>query len=90
MPACSLLTAPLLFTVLACVLVLVLVLLLGVACAGLSTDEVFVLDGLSANLHYSLGNLVFDVGGNAIKRLQVAGLYPVAILIKPKSVESIM
>ena len=32
--------------VLACVLVLVLVLLLGVACAGLSTDEVFVLDGV--------------------------------------------
>ncbi|SEH80015.1 membrane or secreted protein [Bathymodiolus azoricus thioautotrophic gill symbiont] len=32
--------------VLACVLVLVLVLLLGVTCAGLSTDEVFVLDGV--------------------------------------------
>jgi hypothetical protein len=30
------------FYVLACVLVLVLVLLLGVACAGVSTDEVFV------------------------------------------------
>lgn len=33
---------------------------------------------------------ILDVSGNAIKRLQVAGLYPVAILIKPKSVESIM
>jgi hypothetical protein len=29
-----------------CVLVLVLVLLLGVTCAGLLTDEVFVLDGV--------------------------------------------
>ncbi|KAL3847162.1 hypothetical protein ACJMK2_018088 [Sinanodonta woodiana] len=33
---------------------------------------------------------ILDVSGNAIKRLQVAGLYPVAILIKPKSMESIM
>ncbi|XP_078312483.1 disks large homolog 1-like isoform X2 [Crassostrea virginica] len=33
---------------------------------------------------------ILDVSGNAIKRLQVAGLYPVAILIKPKSTESIM
>lgn len=33
---------------------------------------------------------ILDVSGNAIKRLQVAGLYPVAILIKPKSIESIM
>lgn len=30
------------------------------------------------------------MSGNAIKRLQVAQLYPVAIFIKPKSVESIM
>ncbi|KAK3586640.1 hypothetical protein CHS0354_024246 [Potamilus streckersoni] len=33
---------------------------------------------------------ILDVSGNAIKRLQVAGLYPVAVLIKPKSMESIM
>ena len=31
-----------------------------------------------------------DVSGNAIKRLQVAQLYPIAIFIKPKSVEAIM
>ncbi|XP_036367215.1 disks large homolog 1 isoform X2 [Octopus sinensis] len=33
---------------------------------------------------------ILDVSGNAIKRLQVAGLYPIAVFIKPKSVESIM
>ncbi|XP_070537894.1 discs large homolog 1-like protein isoform X4 [Ptychodera flava] len=33
---------------------------------------------------------ILDVSGNAIKRLQVAQLYPVAIFIKPKSVEAIM
>jgi len=33
---------------------------------------------------------ILDVSGNAIKRLQVAGLYPIAIFIKPKSSESIM
>ncbi|ENN80236.1 hypothetical protein YQE_03338, partial [Dendroctonus ponderosae] len=33
---------------------------------------------------------ILDVSGNAIKRLQVAQLHPVAIFIKPKSVESIM
>ncbi|XP_078693966.1 disks large homolog 1-like isoform X5 [Branchiostoma floridae x Branchiostoma belcheri] len=33
---------------------------------------------------------ILDVSGNAIKRLQVAQLYPVAIFIKPKSIESIM
>ncbi|XP_052466226.1 discs large homolog 1-like protein isoform X15 [Carassius gibelio] len=33
---------------------------------------------------------ILDVSGNAIKRLQVAVLYPVAIFIKPKSVENIM
>ncbi|XP_052214456.1 disks large homolog 1-like isoform X2 [Dreissena polymorpha] len=33
---------------------------------------------------------ILDVSGNAIKRLQVANLYPVAILVKPKTVESIM
>ncbi|KAM4044684.1 disks large homolog 2 isoform 6-T6 [Anomaloglossus baeobatrachus] len=33
---------------------------------------------------------ILDVSGNAIKRLQVAQLYPIAIFIKPKSVESLM
>lgn len=33
---------------------------------------------------------ILDVSGNAIKRLQVAKLYPIAIFIKPKSVDSIM
>uniref|UniRef100_A0A8C4X8H9 Discs, large homolog 2 (Drosophila) n=1 Tax=Erpetoichthys calabaricus TaxID=27687 RepID=A0A8C4X8H9_ERPCA len=33
---------------------------------------------------------ILDVSGNAIKRLQVAQLYPIAIFIKPRSVESIM
>uniref|UniRef100_A0A8C1ZWL6 Discs large homolog 1-like protein n=1 Tax=Cyprinus carpio TaxID=7962 RepID=A0A8C1ZWL6_CYPCA len=33
---------------------------------------------------------ILDVSGNAIKRLQVAVLYPIAIFIKPKSVENIM
>lgn len=33
---------------------------------------------------------ILDVSGNAIKRLQVAQLFPVAIFIKPKSIESIM
>lgn len=33
---------------------------------------------------------ILDVSGNAIKRLQVAQLSPIAIFIKPKSVESIM
>uniref|UniRef100_A0A8D8WF33 Disks large 1 tumor suppressor protein n=1 Tax=Cacopsylla melanoneura TaxID=428564 RepID=A0A8D8WF33_9HEMI len=33
---------------------------------------------------------ILDVSGNAIKRLQVASLYPIAVFIKPKSVESIM
>ncbi|XP_059484108.1 disks large 1 tumor suppressor protein isoform X4 [Neocloeon triangulifer] len=33
---------------------------------------------------------ILDVSGNAIKRLQVAQLYPIAVFIRPKSVESIM
>ncbi|XP_043078970.1 discs large homolog 1-like protein isoform X7 [Puntigrus tetrazona] len=33
---------------------------------------------------------ILDVSGNAIKRLQVAVLYPIAIFIKPKSMENIM
>eukprot|EP00062_Callorhinchus_milii_P002003 gi/632937738/ref/XP_007900858.1/ PREDICTED: disks large homolog 2 isoform X11 [Callorhinchus milii] len=33
---------------------------------------------------------ILDVSGNAIKRLQIAQLYPIAIFIKPVSVESLM
>lgn len=33
---------------------------------------------------------ILDVSGNAIKRLQVAQLFPIAIFVKPKSPESIM
>ncbi|XP_069578941.1 discs large homolog 1-like protein isoform X5 [Brachyistius frenatus] len=33
---------------------------------------------------------ILDVSGNAIKRLQLAVLHPIAIFIKPKSVENIM
>ncbi|XP_024122258.1 disks large homolog 2 isoform X1 [Oryzias melastigma] len=33
---------------------------------------------------------ILDVSGNAIKRLQVAQLFPIAIFIKPKSVESLL
>ncbi|XP_078142746.1 disks large homolog 2 isoform X5 [Centroberyx gerrardi] len=33
---------------------------------------------------------ILDVSGNAIKRLQVAQLYPIAIFIKPKSIDSLM
>ncbi|KAJ4929767.1 hypothetical protein JOQ06_018788 [Pogonophryne albipinna] len=33
---------------------------------------------------------ILDVSGNAIKRLQVAQLYPIAIFIKPKSIDTLM
>ncbi|XP_038202063.1 disks large homolog 1 isoform X2 [Arvicola amphibius] len=33
---------------------------------------------------------ILDVSGNAIKRLQMAQLYPISIFIKPKSMENIM
>uniref|UniRef100_A0A673LMZ8 Guanylate kinase-like domain-containing protein n=1 Tax=Sinocyclocheilus rhinocerous TaxID=307959 RepID=A0A673LMZ8_9TELE len=33
---------------------------------------------------------ILDVSGNAIKRLQQAQLYPIAIFIKPKSVEALI
>ncbi|XP_076876636.1 disks large homolog 2 isoform X14 [Brachyhypopomus gauderio] len=33
---------------------------------------------------------ILDVSGNAIRRLQVAQLYPIAIFVKPKSIESLM
>ncbi|KAI1235856.1 Disks large 1, partial [Lamprotornis superbus] len=33
---------------------------------------------------------ILDVSGNAIKRLQIAQLYPISVFIKPKTVENIM
>ncbi|XP_056607298.1 disks large homolog 1 isoform X10 [Triplophysa dalaica] len=33
---------------------------------------------------------ILDVSGNAIKRLQLAQLYPVAVFVKPKSMENIL
>ncbi|XP_072475050.1 disks large homolog 1 isoform X9 [Notamacropus eugenii] len=33
---------------------------------------------------------ILDVSGNAIKRLQIAQLYPISVFIKPKSMENIM
>uniref|UniRef100_A0A673K1D0 Disks large homolog 1 n=1 Tax=Sinocyclocheilus rhinocerous TaxID=307959 RepID=A0A673K1D0_9TELE len=33
---------------------------------------------------------ILDVSGNAIKRLQLAQLYPIAVFVKPKSVENIL
>ncbi|CAL9689397.1 unnamed protein product [Knipowitschia caucasica] len=33
---------------------------------------------------------ILDVSGNAIKRLQLAQLHPIAIFIKPKTVENIL
>ncbi|XP_061831625.1 disks large homolog 4-like isoform X3 [Nerophis lumbriciformis] len=33
---------------------------------------------------------ILDVSGNAIKRLQLAGLYPIAIFIRPHNVENIL
>lgn len=33
---------------------------------------------------------ILDVSGNAIKRLQMAGLYPIAVFIRPRGVDNIM
>lgn len=33
---------------------------------------------------------ILDVSGNAIKRLQQSQLYPIAVFIKPKSIEALM
>lgn len=55
---------------------------------------------LNCNAHYRNKHIIIcfqqgkhcilDVSGNAIKRLQVAQLYPIAIFIKPKSWEPLM
>lgn len=47
--------------------------------------------GSSWCLRVSQGkHCILDVSGNAIKRLQVAQLYPIAILIKPRTIDSLM
>lgn len=33
---------------------------------------------------------ILDVSGNAIKRLQMAGLHPIAIFIRPRNTENIL
>ena len=33
---------------------------------------------------------ILDVSGNAIKRLQLAGLHPIAIFIRPRNVDNIL
>lgn len=33
---------------------------------------------------------ILDVSGNAIKRLQMAGLHPIAVFIRPRNVENIL
>lgn len=33
---------------------------------------------------------ILDVSGNAIKRLQMAGLHPIAIFIRPRNVDNIL
>lgn len=46
---------------------------------------------LSKSLCSSQGkHCILDVSGNAIKRLQMAGLHPIAILIRPHSVDNIL
>lgn len=43
------------------------------------------------HLHSLQGkHCLLDVSGGAIKRLQLAGIYPISIFIKPRSVENIM
>lgn len=33
---------------------------------------------------------ILDVSGNAIKRLQMAGLHPIAVFIRPRNVDNIL
>jgi len=42
------------------------------------------------NLFHQGKHCILDVSGNAIKRLQSAGLHPIAILIKPTSWQQLM
>lgn len=42
------------------------------------------------SLFFKGKHCILDVSGNAIKRLQLAQLYPIAVFVKPKSVENIL
>lgn len=49
--------------------------------------------GLTLSLSVSLyqgKHCILDVSGNAIKRLQMAGLHPIAIFISPRNVDNIL
>ncbi|XP_050404710.1 disks large 1 tumor suppressor protein isoform X4 [Patella vulgata] len=59
--------------------------------AGVYNDNLYGTSVASVKEVAEVGkHCILDVSGNAIKRLQVAGLYPIAIFIKPKSIDSIM
>ncbi|XP_064414028.1 disks large homolog 2 [Latimeria chalumnae] len=59
--------------------------------AGQYNDNLYGTSVQSVRFVAEMGkHCILDVSGNAIKRLQVAQLYPIAIFIKPKSVESLM
>lgn len=48
-------------------------------------------DSMSDSMSLLQGkHCILDVSGNAIKRLQMAGLHPIAILIRPLSVDNIL
>lgn len=42
------------------------------------------------SLFFKGKHCILDVSGNAIKRLQLAQLYTIAVFVKPKSVENIL
>lgn len=42
------------------------------------------------SLFFKGKHCILDVSGNAIRRLQLAQLYPIAVFVKPKSVENIL
>lgn len=56
-------------------------------CLGLGRQG---LGGLIQVFDFQGKHCILDVSGNAIKRLQQAQLYPIAIFIKPKSIEALM
>ncbi|XP_068186625.1 disks large homolog 2 isoform X5 [Antennarius striatus] len=59
--------------------------------AGQYNDNLYGTSVLSVRRVAERGkHCIMDVSGNAIKRLQVAHLYPIAIFIKPKSIDSLM
>ncbi|XP_049441031.1 disks large homolog 3 isoform X10 [Epinephelus fuscoguttatus] len=59
--------------------------------AGQFNDNLYGTSILSVRTVAERGkHCILDVSGNAIKRLQQAQLYPIAIFIKPKSIEALM